>query len=188
VPGARAPRFTICCGIGLSRFRRRNYLKAGPFLHDQLFCKPPLHGGQVAWHQDYSYWDQDRACCTPSCWIGLTIRRLKTAALHTCQGVNAGAFCLSQDWRATLKAIDTVLTRNKERSSTASDRVEKGEAFVSPSADDSWSYRNRTTRPRKLRDQRVSGRSKIRFKYTAARGRSVDSYRSPCAAVLSAAV
>jgi ectoine hydroxylase-related dioxygenase (phytanoyl-CoA dioxygenase family) len=26
------------------------------FWHDQLFAKPAHHGGQVAWHQDYSYW------------------------------------------------------------------------------------------------------------------------------------
>ena len=26
------------------------------FWHDQLFAKPPHHGGGVAWHQDYSYW------------------------------------------------------------------------------------------------------------------------------------
>jgi ectoine hydroxylase-related dioxygenase (phytanoyl-CoA dioxygenase family) len=26
------------------------------FWHDQLFAKPPYYGGQVAWHQDYSYW------------------------------------------------------------------------------------------------------------------------------------
>ncbi|CAF1168503.1 unnamed protein product [Rotaria magnacalcarata] len=26
------------------------------FWHDQLFAKPPFHGGPVAWHQDYSYW------------------------------------------------------------------------------------------------------------------------------------
>jgi hypothetical protein len=26
------------------------------FFHDQLFCKPPHHGGVVAWHQDYSVW------------------------------------------------------------------------------------------------------------------------------------
>ena len=26
------------------------------FWHDQLFAKPPQHGGEVAWHQDYSYW------------------------------------------------------------------------------------------------------------------------------------
>ena len=24
--------------------------------HDQLFIKPPEHGGVGAWHQDYSYW------------------------------------------------------------------------------------------------------------------------------------
>jgi hypothetical protein len=30
-------------------------LLGGPvrFWHDQLFCKPPRHGGVVAWHQDY---------------------------------------------------------------------------------------------------------------------------------------
>eukprot|EP00730_Choanoeca_flexa_P014329 TRINITY_DN6228_c0_g1_i2.p1 TRINITY_DN6228_c0_g1~~TRINITY_DN6228_c0_g1_i2.p1 ORF type:complete len:356 (+),score=75.11 TRINITY_DN6228_c0_g1_i2:172-1239(+) len=26
------------------------------FWHDQLFCKPANHGGNVAYHQDYSYW------------------------------------------------------------------------------------------------------------------------------------
>ncbi|CAF0963559.1 unnamed protein product [Adineta steineri] len=26
------------------------------FWHDQLFAKPAHQGGQVAWHQDYSYW------------------------------------------------------------------------------------------------------------------------------------
>lgn len=26
------------------------------FWHDQLFIKPARHGGNVAWHQDYSYW------------------------------------------------------------------------------------------------------------------------------------
>eukprot|EP00048_Salpingoeca_helianthica_P016707 m.233756 g.233756 ORF g.233756 m.233756 type:complete len:355 (+) comp19290_c0_seq1:29-1093(+) len=26
------------------------------FWHDQLFAKPAHHGGNVAWHQDYSYW------------------------------------------------------------------------------------------------------------------------------------
>lgn len=30
--------------------------KAVRFWHDQLFVKPPRHGGNVAWHQDYSYW------------------------------------------------------------------------------------------------------------------------------------
>ena len=30
------------------------------FWHDQLFCKPPATGGNVAWHQDYSYWTRSK--------------------------------------------------------------------------------------------------------------------------------
>lgn len=30
------------------------------FWHDQLFVKPPKSGGNVAWHQDYSYWTRTR--------------------------------------------------------------------------------------------------------------------------------
>lgn len=48
-------------------------LLEGPvrFWHDQLFCKPPLHGGRVAWHQDYSYWTRTQPMAHLSCWIGL---------------------------------------------------------------------------------------------------------------------
>ena len=41
------------------------------FWHDQLFCKPPQHGGVVAWHQDYSYWTRTRPMSHLTCWIGL---------------------------------------------------------------------------------------------------------------------
>eukprot|EP01084_Bolivina_argentea_P067322 122625_1 len=30
------------------------------FWHDQLFAKPPSCGGNVAWHQDYSYWTRTK--------------------------------------------------------------------------------------------------------------------------------
>src|SRR3954465_10309151 len=39
------------------------------FWHDQLFCKPALHGGVVAWHQDYSYWTRTVPLAHLSCWI-----------------------------------------------------------------------------------------------------------------------
>ncbi|MEE3198919.1 MAG: phytanoyl-CoA dioxygenase family protein [Planctomycetota bacterium] len=39
--------------------------------HDQLFIKPPEHGGVVAWHQDYSYWTWTRPMAHLSCWIPL---------------------------------------------------------------------------------------------------------------------
>ena len=41
------------------------------FWHDQLFCKPPQHGGVVAWHQDYSYWTRTQPMAHLTCWIGL---------------------------------------------------------------------------------------------------------------------
>lgn len=41
------------------------------FWHDQLFCKPPRHGGVVAWHQDYSYWTRTQPMAHLTCWIGL---------------------------------------------------------------------------------------------------------------------
>jgi hypothetical protein len=41
------------------------------FWHDQLFCKPPKHGGVVAWHQDYSYWTRTKPMAHLTCWCGL---------------------------------------------------------------------------------------------------------------------
>ncbi|MCM4169547.1 hypothetical protein KCTC52924_00327 [Arenibacter antarcticus] len=41
------------------------------FWHDQLFCKPALHGGVVAWHQDYSYWTRTVAMQHLTCWTAL---------------------------------------------------------------------------------------------------------------------
>ncbi len=41
------------------------------FWHDQLFCKPPHHGGVVAWHQDYSYWTRTQPMAHLTCWIAL---------------------------------------------------------------------------------------------------------------------
>jgi hypothetical protein len=45
--------------------------KAVRFWHDQLFCKPALHGGVVAWHQDYSYWTRTIPLQHLTCWVGL---------------------------------------------------------------------------------------------------------------------
>ncbi len=41
------------------------------FWHDQLFCKPASHGGNVAWHQDYSYWTRTTPMQHLTCWIAL---------------------------------------------------------------------------------------------------------------------
>ncbi len=41
------------------------------FWHGQLFCKPPLHGGVVAWRQDYSYWTRTTPMAHLTCFIAL---------------------------------------------------------------------------------------------------------------------
>lgn len=52
------------------------------FWHDQLFCKPALHGGVVAWHQDYSYWTRTIAMQHLTCWTGLDDATTENGCLH----------------------------------------------------------------------------------------------------------
>ncbi|GGW27510.1 phytanoyl-CoA dioxygenase family protein [Arenibacter certesii] len=56
--------------------------KAVRFWHDQLFCKPALHGGVVAWHQDYSYWTRTVAMQHLTCWTALDDANLSNGCLH----------------------------------------------------------------------------------------------------------
>ena len=52
------------------------------FWHDQLFCKPPHHGGVVAWHQDYSYWTRTKPMAHLTCWMGLDESKRDNGCLH----------------------------------------------------------------------------------------------------------
>lgn len=52
------------------------------FWHDQLFCKPALHGGVVAWHQDYSYWTRTGPMQHLTCWVGLDDANVENGCLY----------------------------------------------------------------------------------------------------------
>lgn len=52
------------------------------FWHDQLFYKPALHGGVVAWHQDYSYWTRTIPMHHLTCWIGLDDATVQNGCLY----------------------------------------------------------------------------------------------------------
>lgn len=52
------------------------------FWHDQLFCKPAMHGGVVAWHQDYSYWTRTVKMQHLTCWTGLDDATKANGCLH----------------------------------------------------------------------------------------------------------
>jgi ectoine hydroxylase-related dioxygenase (phytanoyl-CoA dioxygenase family) len=61
------------------------------FWHDQLFYKPPEHGGAVAWHQDYSYWTRTTPMAHLTCWVALEDATVKNGCLHYVPG--------SCDWK-----------------------------------------------------------------------------------------
>jgi ectoine hydroxylase-related dioxygenase (phytanoyl-CoA dioxygenase family) len=52
------------------------------FWHDQLFCKPALHGGVVAWHQDYSYWTRTVPLQHLTCWVALDDATTENGCLY----------------------------------------------------------------------------------------------------------
>jgi ectoine hydroxylase-related dioxygenase (phytanoyl-CoA dioxygenase family) len=52
------------------------------FWHDQLFYKPALHGGVVAWHQDYSYWTRTIPMQHLTCWMGLDDTTIENGCLY----------------------------------------------------------------------------------------------------------
>ncbi|MCG8584032.1 MAG: phytanoyl-CoA dioxygenase family protein [Pirellulales bacterium] len=54
--------------------------------HDQLFCKPPKHGGVVAWHQDYSYWTRTTPMNHLTCWIALDDTTVESGCLRYIPG------------------------------------------------------------------------------------------------------
>ena len=56
------------------------------FLHDQVFYKPPRHGGVVAWHQDYSYWTRTTPPGHLTCFIALDDTNLGNGCLHMIPG------------------------------------------------------------------------------------------------------
>ncbi len=56
------------------------------FWHDQLFCKPAKHGGNVSWHQDYSYWTRTTPMQHLTCWIALEDANLENGCIQYIPG------------------------------------------------------------------------------------------------------
>ncbi len=56
------------------------------FWHDQVFYKPAKTGGNVAWHQDYSYWQRSTPAQHMTVWIGLDDSKLDNGCVHAIPG------------------------------------------------------------------------------------------------------
>ena len=120
------------------------------FWHDQLFCKPPLHGGRVAWHQDYSYWTRTQPMAHLSCWIGLDDSTRDNGCVHYVPGSHRWDLLPITGLAGDMEAINAVLTaEQRARFKPVAIELKKGEASFHHPLMIHGSYENRTARPRR---------------------------------------
>jgi ectoine hydroxylase-related dioxygenase (phytanoyl-CoA dioxygenase family) len=80
------------------------------FWHDQLFVKPPRHGGVVAWHQDYSYWTRTQPMAHLTCWIALDDVTRENGCLQYVPGSHKRDLLPKTGLASDMQAVLSVLT------------------------------------------------------------------------------
>ena len=83
------------------------------FWHDQLFYKPPNHGGGVAWHQDYSYWGRTSPMAHLTCWVALEDATIANGCLHYIAGSSQWELLPITGLAGDMQAIEQVLTEEQ---------------------------------------------------------------------------
>ena len=83
------------------------------FWHDQLFYKPPDHGGGVAWHQDYSYWARTSPMAHLTCWVALEDATIANGCLHYIAGSSHWELLPITGLAGDMHAIKQVLTEEQ---------------------------------------------------------------------------
>jgi ectoine hydroxylase-related dioxygenase (phytanoyl-CoA dioxygenase family) len=120
------------------------------FWHDQLFCKPPQHGGVVAWHQDYSYWTRTRPMAHLSCWIGLDDSTRENGCVHYVPGSHRWELLPITGLANDMNAIETVLSEEqKAQFKPVAIELKQGECSFHHPLMVHGSYENRSQRPRR---------------------------------------
>ncbi|HYU80444.1 MAG TPA: phytanoyl-CoA dioxygenase family protein [Vicinamibacterales bacterium] len=99
------------------------------FWHDQLFCKPPRHGGVVAWHQDYSYWTRTVPMAHLTCWIALDDATRENGCLQYIPGSHLWNLLPRTELAGDMESIASVLTEHqRERFTPVPIEVPRGYA------------------------------------------------------------
>ena len=127
-------------------------LLEGPvrFWHDQLFCKPPFHGGRVAWHQDYSYWTRTKPMAHLSCWIGLDRSTRENGCVHYVPGSHRWELLPITGLAGDMDSIDAVLNEDlRSKFKPVAIELKAGEASFHHPLMIHGSYENRTAQPRR---------------------------------------
>lgn len=120
------------------------------FWHDQLFCKPPHHGGVVAWHQDFSYWTRTRPMAHLTCWIGLDDATPDNGCLCYVPGSHRWPLLPITGLAGGMDAIQTVLSdEQRDAFKPVPAVLKKGFATFHHPLTVHGSYGNTTDRPRR---------------------------------------
>ena len=121
------------------------------FWHDQLFCKPPKHGGVVAWHQDYSYWTRTQPMAHLTCWIGLDDSTEENGCLQYVPASHKWDLLPITGLAGDMDAIREVLTdaQCEAFEHPISNELKKGEASFHHPLMIHGSRENRSERPRR---------------------------------------
>jgi hypothetical protein len=137
------------------------------FWHDQLFCKPPRHGGVVAWHQDYSYWTRTTPMAHLTCFIALDDTDEENGCLHHAPGTHRWPLLPVTGLAGDMEAIQTVLSdEQKAEFRPSPTKLRRGCASFHHPLTVHGSFGNTSPRPRRatvinvIRDGVVSASDK----------------------------
>jgi len=120
------------------------------FWHDQLFCKPPQHGGVVAWHQDSSYWTRTQPMAHLSCWIGLDDSSTENGCVHYVPGSHRWDLLPMTGLANDMKSIEAVLSdAQKSEFKPVAIELKAGECSFHHPLMVHGSYENRSGHPRR---------------------------------------
>lgn len=120
------------------------------FWHDQLFCKPPRHGGMVAWHQDYSYWTRTVPMAHLTCWIALDDVTRENGCLQYVPGSHVWDLLPITGLASDMNSIFTVLTsKQREQFAPVAIELRRGEASFHHPLMVHGSLANTSDRPRR---------------------------------------
>lgn len=121
------------------------------FWHDQLFCKPALHGGVVAWHQDYSYWTRTSPLAHITCWIGLDDSTIENGCVHYVPGSHRWNLLPITGLAGDMDAIKKVLTPSqwKAFNKPVAVQLKKGQCTFHHGLTIHGSFENQSEKPRR---------------------------------------
>ena len=120
------------------------------FWHDQIFYKPPAHGGIVIWHQDYSYWTRTTPMAHISCWIGLDDSTRENGCVHYVPGSHRWQLLPRASFANDMGAVLESLTPAQRAQFTpVAIELQAGECSFHHPLMVHGSYANNTDRPRR---------------------------------------